>query len=94
MAALQDITVRGHLEREIILVKFKIQASQKEDLDLIVDAYKASLSDVAENQYILEMSGSSEKIDELMKSLPNVDIVEVVRSGVIGLAAGERALTV
>jgi acetolactate synthase-1/3 small subunit len=94
VAALQDITVRGHLEREIILVKFKIQASQKEDLDLIVDAYKASLSDVAENQYILEMSGSSEKIDELMKSLPNVDIVEVVRSGVIGLAAGERALTV
>jgi acetolactate synthase-1/3 small subunit len=94
VAALQDITVRGHLEREIILIKFKIQAAQKEDLDRIVEAYKASLSDVAENQYILEMSGSSEKIDELMKSLSNVDIVEAVRSGVIGLAAGERALTV
>ncbi|MFT5574414.1 MAG: acetolactate synthase-1/3 small subunit [Cryomorphaceae bacterium] len=94
VAALHDITVSGHLEREIILVKFKIQASQKEDLDRIVEAYKGSLSDVAENQYILEMSGSSEKIDELMKSLVNVDVVEVVRSGVIGLAAGERALTV
>lgn len=94
VAALQDITVSGHLEREIVLVKFKIDSPQKADLERIVGAYKARLSDVSENQFILEMSGSSEKIDELLKSLANVNIIEVVRSGVIGLAAGEHALTV
>lgn len=94
VAALDDITVRGHLEREIVLVKFKIDAAQKEDLDRIVSAYRARLSDVAEGQFIIEMSGSSEKVDELLKSLAQAEIVEVVRSGVIGLAAGEQALSV
>lgn len=94
VAALQDITVSGHLEREVALVKFAIDPSQKADLDRIVDAFHASLSDVAEYQYIIEMSGSSEKIDELLKSLADVEIIEVVRSGVIGLASGPLALSV
>lgn len=92
--ALQDITVSGHIEREIVLIKFKIQVEQKEDVDRIVGAFNASLSDVSENQFIVEMSGSSEKVDELINSLSSANIVEVVRSGVIGLASGERALTV
>lgn len=94
VVALHDITVSGHLEREIVLVKLAIDADQKTNLDQIVEAFKASLSDVADNQFIVEMSGSSEKVDELIKSLSNANIIEVVRSGVIGLASDERALTV
>jgi len=94
VAALQDITVSGHLEREIVLIKFKSKAEQKDDINRIVTAFGASLSDVAENQYIIEMSGSSQKVDELISGLSGAKIVEVVRSGVIGLASGERALTV
>ncbi len=94
VAGLQDITVSGHLEREIVLIKLAIEADKKDNLDRIIDAFQASLSDVADNQFIVEMSGSSEKIDELIKSLSNANIIEVVRSGVIGLASGKRALTV
>lgn len=94
VAGLQDITVSGHLEREIVLIKLAIEADKKDNLERIIDAFQASLSDVAENQFIVEMSGSSEKIDELIKSLSNANIIEVVRSGVIGLASGKRALTV
>jgi len=94
VAGLQDITISGHLEREIVLIKLAIEADKKDNLDRIIDAFQASLSDVAENQFIVEMSGSSEKIDELIKSLSNANIIEVVRSGVIGLASGKRALTV
>lgn len=93
VVALQDITVSGHLEREIVLIKFKIQTDQKAAVDRVVEAFQASLSDVADNQYIVEMSGSSEKVDELINSLAEAEIVEVVRSGVIGLASGARTLT-
>ena len=94
VVALQDITVRGHIEREIVLIKLAINAEERDNLDRIIDAFQASLSDVVDNQFIVEMSGSSEKVDELIKSLSNANIIEVVRSGVIGLASGERALTV
>lgn len=94
VVALHDITVRGHLEREIVLIKLAIDADKKDNLDKIIGAFQASLSDVADNKFIVEMSGSSEKVDELIASLSNANIIEVVRSGVIGLASGERALTV
>jgi len=94
VAALQDITISGHVEREVVLIKLGIEPSQKEDLDRVVTAFKGSLIDSGENQYIVEMSGSSEKVDELIRSLSNVDIIEVARSGVTGLASSEKALTI
>jgi len=94
VVAIQDITVSGHLEREIVLVKLAVKPEQKDNLDKIIDAFQASLSSVTDNQFIVEMSGSSEKVDELINSLSNANIIEVVRSGVIGLASDERALTV
>ena len=94
VAMLQDIVVSSHLEREVVLIKLQIEASKKDDLDRVVDAFNGSLIDSAENQYIVEMSGSSEKIDELIKSLSNANIIEVARSGVTGLTIGDKALTV
>ena len=94
VAALQDITSDGHLEREIVLIKIEIEAGKKDDLQRIVEAFNAKLIEVNDLLYIIEMSGSSEKIDELLKSLSNGNIIEVARSGVTGLASGERALTV
>ena len=94
VVALQDITVAGHLEREVVLVKLRVEDDQIEPLKRIAQGFNASLSDVAENKFIVEMSGSCEKVDELLNSLSNSEIIEVARSGVIGLASGEGALVV
>jgi acetolactate synthase-1/3 small subunit len=92
VAALKDITVSGHLEREVVLVKVKVEASRKADLARIVDAFNGALITVSDTQYIVEMSGSSEKVDELLHSLANIDILEIARSGVTGLSSEEDAL--
>ncbi len=94
VAALQDITVAGHLEREVVLVKLHVEDDQVEALKRIAKGFNASLSDVSKNKFIVEMSGSCDKVDELLNSLSNGDIIEVARSGAIGLAAGEEALQV
>lgn len=96
VAALQDITVDQHLEREVILVKADVSDSteQKEQLERVVQAFNASLITVSESKFIVEMSGSSDKVDELLRALGSVNLIEVVRSGSIGLASGEQALTV
>lgn len=94
VAALQDISVAGHLEREVVLVKLKVNDDQVEKLKQVAQGFNASLSDVSKNQFIVEMSGSCEKVDELLSSLSNSQIIEVARSGAIGLAAGEEALLV
>ena len=94
VAALQDITVSGHLEREIVLVKVCVPEAQSKAFEQVVAAFNAKLIHVAQDQYIVEMSGSSEKVDELINSFKITEVLEVVRSGVIGLASDERQLCV
>ncbi|MEM7358692.1 MAG: acetolactate synthase small subunit [Pseudomonadota bacterium] len=100
VAALQDITVNQHLEREVVLVKVSIgsengdQQSAKEELDRVADAFNASLIDVSDQVFILELAGSSQKVDELLKALANLQIIEVARSGATGLTSSEKPLTV
>ena len=94
VAALADITVSGHLEREVILAKVVVNPEQKADLERIVKAFNGALIDVSETQSIVEMSGSSEKVDELLKSLSGIQIIEIARSGVTGLSSSEGALCV
>jgi acetolactate synthase-1/3 small subunit len=95
VVALQDITVNQHLEREVVLVKVKItdQSNGKADLDRLVDAFNASLIEVSSQVFIVEMSGSSQKVDELLKTLVNITILEIARSGATGLTSDETALT-
>ena len=94
VAALQDITVNKHLEREVALIKVSVNGEQKSDLKRVVDIFNAQLIDVADFRYIVELSGSSEKIDELIKALTKFEIVETARSGVTGLAFSENSLSI
>jgi len=94
VAALQDITIAGHLEREVVLVKIRVSDDQIEPLERIAKGFNASLSRVSDNMFIVEMSGSCDKVDELLNSLSNGEIIEVARSGAIGLASSEEALVV
>ncbi len=93
VAALKDITLGGHLEREVVLAKVIVAPEQKAELDTIVKAFNGSLITVSDAQCIVEMSGSSEKVDELLKSLASLTIIELARSGVTGLSSDESSLT-
>lgn len=94
VAALQDITINRHLEREVVLVKLVADAEAKINLDRIAQAFNAQLIVISDVQFIVELSGSSEKVDELLKALAAFDILEVARSGVTGMTSTERVLTV
>jgi len=93
VAALKDITLGGHLEREVVLAKVIVTPEQKAELETIVKAFNGSLITVSDAQCIVEMSGSSEKVDELLKSLASLSIIELARSGVTGLSSDESSLT-
>lgn len=94
VAALQDITVNRHLEREVVLVKVSVPTAQFDDFQRITKVFNSSTINVSDDLYIVEMSGSSEKVDELVKSLDVFEIVELARSGAIGIASTEKSLAV
>jgi len=89
-----DLTEGQHIERELMLVKVVAAGSeQREEVKRLVDIFRGRIIDVTESTYTLEMTGNGDKVDAFVQALSQVEIIEVVRSGVSGIGRGKRALS-
>ncbi len=91
---LVDLTEAAHVEREMMMIKVRATGVQREEIKRLTDIYRGKVIDVTESTYVIEVTGDSEKLDALMSSVGDDHILEVVRSGVISIARGERGLKV
>lgn len=91
---LQDLTEGAHIERELMLIKVKALDSAREEVKRLVDIFRGRIIDVTDSTYTLELTGTVEKLDAFVKALDVTEIIEVARSGVTGIARGDRALSV
>jgi len=92
---LSDLTEGRHLEREMVLVKvIAVTNEQRQETRQLVDTFRGQIIDVTESVYTLEMTGSSSKTDDFLKALSPIKVIEVVRSGVSGIACGKSVLKV
>jgi len=91
---LQDMTGGEHIEREMMLIKFRVASSQdREEAKRFTDIFRGRIIDVSEDTYTVEMTGSSDKLDAFITNVGKVQILELVRSGVIGITRGEKILS-
>ncbi|MFT6625319.1 MAG: acetolactate synthase-1/3 small subunit [Cycloclasticus sp.] len=88
-----DLSESFSLERELALVKVKKSASMVQKIDDLGSDTLARITDETDDYLIIELSGENAWLDDFLQTLGE-DVVEVVRSGVIGLSRGERALTI
>ena len=88
-----DITEGAHIEREVMLVKSRCSGAARDEVMRLSEIYRGQIVDVTPELYTVQLVGSSDKLDAFLQTLSQVsDIVEVVRSGVCGIARGDRAL--
>ena len=92
---LLDLTEGDHIERELLMVKcIASAATQREEIMRLADIFRGHIIDVADNSYTVEMTGPGDKLDAFLAAVDDKLILEVVRSGVSGIARGERTLHV
>ncbi len=90
-----DLTEGIHIERELMLVKVNVStAHQREEIKRFVDIFRGRIIDVSEANYTIEMTGTGDKLDAFIKTIDSTLILEVVRSGVLGIARGSKSLRV
>ena len=91
---LVDLTEGEHVERELMLIKVKAVGAQRAEVKRTADVFRGQIVDVAHGAYTIQLTGTSDKLDAFIRAITATDIIEVVRSGVTGIARGERALRV
>lgn len=87
-----DLTEYAHLEREMMLVKAAATGPAREEVKRLADIFRGRIIDVNERAYIIELTGTGDKLDAFLQVLGEPVIQEVVRSGSLGIARGDTVL--
>lgn len=89
-----DLNESEHIERELMLVKVRANESSREELTRLSDIFRGRIIDVNEDSYTIEITGNGDKLDAFLKAVKPELILETVRTGVSGIARGEKAIRV
>lgn len=90
---LVDLTEGAHIERELMMIKVKAVGSQRSEIKRCVDIFRGQIVDVTSSTYTVQLIGDSDKLDAFIAAIAEGGVLEVVRSGVSGIARGEKVLS-
>ena len=80
------------VQREMALIKVKAEASNRGTIIETCDIYKARIVDVSLESVIIEITGSEEKIESLLRLLEPYGILEYVKTGITALERGPKVM--
>lgn len=90
-----DMTLDAHIERELLLLKVRVDPDQGKALAELIAAYGVRVLDDTLETYTLELTCASDRMDEFISQVgAAVDILAVVRSGAMAIARGKKLLDV
>lgn len=80
--------------RELVLIKVKVTAEQRQNVISIVNIFRANIIDVSSESLIIEMTGNQSKIEAFLGLLEGYEILELARTGIAGLGRGVKNVTI
>jgi acetolactate synthase-1/3 small subunit len=88
-----DMTQSDHIERELLLIKLRVDKAKALRLVELIDAGEVHVLDNTAENYTLELNGTTEEVDEFITHVSAcAEILAVVRSGAMAISKGERSL--
>ncbi|MGY3750084.1 acetolactate synthase small subunit [Vagococcus acidifermentans] len=85
-----DITQDSHLERELALIRVNAPAASRQEIFSVIEPFRANVIDVGIRSVVIQVTGTSEKIDAFVDVIKPYGIQEIARTGVTGLVRGSR----
>ncbi len=79
--------------RELILIKIKACAEQRQGVIAVTDIFRAKIIDVSTDSLIIELTGNQSKIEAFINLLAGYEILEIARTGIAGLGRGSENVT-
>lgn len=80
-----DLTDEDFVDRELVLIKVKIDAKNRSEILQIADTFQAKIDDVKKETAIVEVTGDQNKIKSFIEIIRPFGIVEIARTGRIAI---------
>ena len=76
--------------RELVLIKVDANADQRTNINSIVDIFRAHIIDVSPTSLIIEVTGNTRKVNQLLTMLNGFNVTEIARTGLVGMHRGSQ----
>ncbi|MCK5213114.1 MAG: acetolactate synthase small subunit [Dehalococcoidia bacterium] len=90
VVSVTDITRDELVARELALMKVSAGPNDRSEIMQIVDIFRAKIVDVATESLTVEVTGSEDKINSLLRLLNGFGIMEMARTGRTALVRGNN----
>ncbi|WP_371479432.1 acetolactate synthase small subunit [Kitasatospora sp. NBC_00315] len=81
------------IQRELVLVKVRADNDTRSQIVEIVQLFRAKTVDVSPDAVTIEATGSSDKLEAMLRMLEPFGIKELVQSGLVAVGRGARSIT-
>jgi len=88
---INDITRDAYVDRELVMIKVRAEASERAEIMQLVDIFRARIVDVGHKTLTIEVTGNEGKINAFEDCLRPFGIKELVRTGKIAMLRGLRS---
>jgi acetolactate synthase-1/3 small subunit len=88
---IDDITGLRNVAHELVLVRLHAPQGERTEILNMVSIFRGRVVDVAASSVIVEVTGSTEKIDNFIELMRPYGIKELTRSGAVALVRGDQA---
>jgi acetolactate synthase-1/3 small subunit len=92
VASVTDMTKskRG-VERELALIKVAGKGDNRVEALRVAEVFRAKVVDTTTSSFIFELTGTPDKIDSFIAIMRELGVVEVGRTGIVGMIRGAEA---
>jgi acetolactate synthase-1/3 small subunit len=85
-----DHTGQANVVQELALIKVRVAAEDRTEALQVAEHFKARTVDLTETSITVMVTGGSSKLDACIGMLRKFDIIELVRTGKVLMARGDR----
>jgi acetolactate synthase-1/3 small subunit len=89
--SIDDVTGQRVVAHELLLLRMHAPNSSRRDILDILEIFRGRVVDIATESVIVEVTGSTEKVDNFIELMRPFGIKEVARSGAVALVRGDDA---
>jgi acetolactate synthase-1/3 small subunit len=88
-----DLTEVGpYIERELALIKVAGTGNSRVEALRVAEIFRAKVVDTTTSSFVFELTGSPDKIETFVVLMKELGLVEVGRTGVVGMVRGNQAV--
>jgi acetolactate synthase-1/3 small subunit len=85
----QDFREGEYVDRELVLVKVKIDSKTRAEVMQVTDIFRSKIVDVQPKSLTIEVTGNDSKVEKFLSLMKTFGVLELTRTGRVAMARKE-----